>query len=106
MSQDSQRQATVEQPATIRQLREKLPDASADFILRCAEEGWTIRQATDRFIDHAAPNARIVIVRSPRSRPRMLNSKNVLRVAAGDTADGSHNQSLPNPLNTKRRPTT
>ena len=53
MTQDSQGQATVEQPATIRQLREKLPDASADFILRCAEEGWTIRQATDRFIDHA-----------------------------------------------------
>ena len=52
MTQDSQGQATVEQPATIRQLKGKFPDASSDFILRCVEEGWTIRQATDRFIDH------------------------------------------------------
>ena len=52
MSQDSQGQATKEQPATIRQLKGKFPDASSDFILRCAEEGWTIRQATDQFIDH------------------------------------------------------
>ena len=52
MTQDSQRQRANEQPATIRQLKGKLPDASADFIIRCAEEGWTIRQATDQFIDH------------------------------------------------------
>lgn len=52
MSQDPQRQRANEQPATIRQLKGKFPDASSDFILRCAEEGWTIRQVTDRFVDH------------------------------------------------------